>query len=518
MIARPSTQKGLGTTGILILFLIFIGIGATFYWLVLRPVDRPVTVAVEESAAATESDTDTQAVQYERTIVLPGSPVGLAWDGSGFLAANRDSNMGFLRVSRDDAGVTTKERVPLIDPKTGQSMAFPGVAWNGTNFISMAARRSLSAGREEIFTLHDPNDLSIIKEFVAPAGIGCITWDGTQYWAGTHIELGAASASGTLYQLDKDFNIVAQYEVPMKGCRGMAWDGYRLLWADDMTNTLNLVSLASGKPEVVLSYQTSAAGLTGVAYDGKTIWIAESGKNEIRQLDPRLQQQWLIGDYSIKSASQLASIDEAANRGDEPEEVTLTRPLTRPSVNSAQVDQIIDSLIESQGAARTRELLEFIMPKLLDDKVLKQVRARYSKLQDYGGFSYKDERVLGQEDIHFTYLDVRVENGQMIGSWEVKAGDTIAEGINAPVPGNISNPLKPGIRYAIHIQSTSSEEPTTRDFEMTESSDSQDNYVLLDGLESGATYTVRATMSAAYYVNGKGHTFTSSVDPHLIKY
>ena len=518
MIQRMNKQKGLGTTGILILFLIFIGIGGAFYWLVLRPVDRPMTVTVDESESTTVSDTDTQTVQYEQTIILPGSPIGLAWDGSGFLAANRDSTMGFIRVSRNSAGVTQTELVPMVDSKTGQSMAFPGVAWNGTNFISMAARRSRLAGREEIFTLHDPGNLAILKEFVAPAGIGCIAWDGTRYWAGTHLELGSASPSGTLYQLDKEFNVVAQYEVPMKGCRGLAWDGYRLLWADDMTNSLNLISLASDKPEVVHSYQTAAAGLTGVAYDGNNIWIAESGKKEIRQLDPRLQKQWLIGDYSIKGASQLASLDEAAGRGVESEEVTLTRPLTRPSIGTAQVDQIIDSLIEEQGAARTRELLEFIMPKLLNDEVLKQVRARYNKLQDFGGFSYKDDRVLAPEDIHFTYLNVRLENGQMIGSWEVRAGDTIAEGIGAPAPSDISNPLQPGIRYTIFIESDKSAEPITRDFEITESPDTQDNYVLLDGLENGTTYTVRATMSAAYYVNGKGHTFTSSVNPYVIKY
>ena len=518
MIQRPSKQKGLGTAGILLLFLIFIGIGAAFYWVVLRPVDRPVTVTIDEAESTTEPVTDTTTVQYEQTIILPGSPVGLAWNGSGFLAANRDSAKGFLRVSRDSAGATQAELVTMVDPKSGESMAFPGVAWNGTYYVSMAVRNSRLAGRKEIFTLHDPNNLSIIKELAEPPGIGCITWDGTQYWAGTHIELGAASASGTLYQLDKDFNVLAQYEVPMKGCRGMAWDGYRLLWADDMTNSLNLVSLASGKPEVVHSYQTGAAGLTGVAYDGQNIWIAESGMKEIRLLDPRLQQQWLIGDYSIKGASQLASLDAAASGGQESEEVTLTRPLTRPSLGTNEANQIIDSLIDSQGSTRARELLGFIMPKLLNNEIRKVVKSRYDKLQDYGGFSYKDGRVLGPEDIHFTYLDVRVENGQMIGSWEVKAGEVIAEGIDAPIPSGISNPLQRGIHYTIHIQSNKSDEPFTRDFEMTESTDTQDDYVLLDGLENGTTYTVRATMSAAYYVNGKGHTFTSSVDPHLVKY
>ena len=321
-----------------------------------------------------------------------------------------------------------------------------------------------------------------------------------------------------LYQLDKDFNVIAQYEMPMKGCRGIAWDGYRLLWADDLTNTLNLVSLASGKPELVHTYQTAAAGLTGVAYDGKNIWIAESGKQEIRILDPRLQAQWLIGDYSIKGASQLASLDAATSRVDEPEEVTLTRPLLRGSLGTDKANEIINSLVETQGAIRTRELLGFVMPRLLDENVRGVVKARYDSLQDYGGFSYKDERVLGPEDIQFSYLNVRIENGQMIGSWQVKAGDTIREGINAPVPGDVSNPLQPGIRYTIHIQSNKSDEPVIRDFEMTDSPDTQDDYVLLEGLETGTTYTVRATMNAAYYVNGKGHTFTSSVNPHVVKY
>jgi len=518
MMQRQSKQKGLGTTGILILFITFIAIAGAFYWYVLRPADIPMAVATDETDTAAVSDSDVQSVQYEQTIVLPGRPVGLAWDGNGFLAANRENTMGFLRVSHDSSNATQAELVTVVDPKTGKQMGFPGVGWNGVNFVSMAARVSRLSGREDIFTLHNPNDLSIVKEYVAPAGIGCITWDGTQYWAGTHLELGTTNPSGLLYQLDKDFNVLAQYEVPMKGCRGIAWDGYRLLWADDLGNTLNLVSLASGKPEVVHSYQTATAGLTGVAYDGKNIWIAESGRKEIRRLDPRLQAQWLIGDYSIKNAVQLASLDASAGGVDEPEEVTLTRPLLNTSLGTNKVNEILDSLVEGQGPVRTRELLQFVMPKLQDESVRKVVKARYDALKDYGGFSYTDERVLGPEDIQFSYLNVRVANGQMIGSWEVKAGETITRGISEPVPSNVSNPLAPAIRYTIHIQSDKSNEPIDRDFEMTDSPDTQENYVLLDGLETGTTYTVRATMNAAYYVNGKGHTFTSSVNPYVVRY
>jgi len=157
------------------------------------------------------------------------------------------------------------------------------------------------------------------------------------------------------------------------------------------------------------------------------------------------------------------------------------------------------------------------LPRLLDDRVRKQVQARYNSLQDYGGFSYTDERVLGPEDIHFTYLRVRVENEPMIGSWEVKAGDTIMQGLDAPVPSKVSDPITPSLRYSIHITATDWEDPVNRDFEVTESPDIQDDYVLLEGLESGKTYTIRATMNAAYYVDGKKHTFTSSVNPHIVK-
>lgn len=516
MIHRPGTQKGLGTTGILILFLIFIGIAGAFYWLVLRPVDAPMTITTDE--AATVPDTDTPVVEYEASIALPGQPVGLAWDGGGFVSANSNSDMGLIRVSRDDKNVTQTALVQVVDKKTGHNMGFPGVAWNGTNFVSMAARRSRLAGREEIFTLHDANDLSILKEYVAPKGIGCITWDGSQYWAGTHAERGTAGAGGVLYRLDKDFQVLAQYDMPMIGCRGIAWDGYRLLWADDFSNSLHLVSLASGTPEVVSAYQTGVDGLSGVAYDGKNIWIAESGRKDIQKLDPRLQQQWLIGDYSIKSASQLASIGVAdAQSVEGSEESLLTRPLMRGSLTKAGVDEIVDSLIDTQGAVRTRELLQYALPRILNEKVRNQVQARFNALKDYGGFSYKDDRVLGPEDIHFSYLNVSVENGQLIGSWEVVAGDTIVEGLDAPIPEHISNPLNPSMSYTIHVESSNLDEPFTYNFDMTGASDSRDGYVLLEGMNSGA-YTVRATMKAEYYVNGKGHTYTSSVDPNIVRY
>jgi hypothetical protein len=516
MMHRPSTQKGLGTTGILILFIIFIGIGGAFYWLVLRQADAPMTMTTNEEDFV--SDTDSQVVQYQAPIVLPGRPAGLAWDGDGFVSANSDSDMGFLRVSRDSNNVTQTTLVPVVDPKTGNSMGFPGIAWNGTNFVSMAARRSRLAGREEIFTLHDPNDLSIVKEYVAPQGVGCIVWDGSQYWAGTHVELGTVKETGVLYQLDKDFKVLAQYDMPMKGCRGIAWDGYRLLWADDLSNSLHLISLSSSTPEVVHAYQTAATGLSGVAYDGNNIWIAESGRKEIRKLDPRLQQQWLIGDYSIKGASQLASLGAAeAEAVEGSEEANLTRPLTRGSLTKAKVDEIVDSLIDTQGAVRTRELLKYALARILDEKVRSQVQARFDGLKDYGGFSYKDDRVLGPEDIQFSYLNVSVENGQLIGSWEVVAGDTIVEGLDAPIPKHISNPLHPAMSYTIHVESSNLDEPVTHKFEMSESSDSQDGYVLLEGLDTGA-YTVRATMKAEYYVDGKGHTFTSSVDPNIVRY
>ena len=145
------------------------------------------------------------------------------------------------------------------------------------------------------------------------------------------------------------------------------------------------------------------------------------------------------------------------------------------------------------------------------------MRKHFDRLSEFGGFSYTDDRPLADEAIQFSYLNVQVENGTLVGSWQVVVGNAIVTGLDSPPPENISNPLQRYIRYSIYVQDDSSGEPDKRDFELTSDSDSQDGYVLMDGLERGR-YVVRATMSAQYYVDGNGRSYNSSVTPHVIRY
>jgi len=514
-ISIKSRQKGLGTGSILFVILVTVGLAGAFYWLVLRPGEmRPAYVS---QALQTTVETDLIIPRYEASINLSESLVGLAWNGEGFVSANDHSPFGFVRVFRDSDNATKTEDIPVVEKVTGEKLGFPGVAWNGANYISMLTHRSPLAGRHDYFTVHDPDSFSILKQVDAPPDIGCIAWDGKQYWAGTRIGIDSKATAGFLYLLDKDFKVLSKTEVPMRGCRGLAWDGYRILWADDLANSLHLVDVSSGDPRVIHVYQTSTGILSGVAYDNENLWIADLERKLIRRLDPRLQQQWLIGDYSVKSGLDLAKLNvQASGSSVESEEMSIVAPLIRGPMSQAQVDEFVTSTRTQYGYQRTKELLNYAIPRIFDQNVQRMVRSHYNYMEKYGGFSYADDRVLAPEAIQFSYLNVFVENNILYGSWKVVVGKSIVEALDEPVPDNVSNPLHPSIRYTIIIEASNSNEPYKREFEIREGSDAQDNYVLLSELEGGQ-YVVRATMNAEYYINGKGRTYSSSVDPHMIR-
>jgi len=508
-------QQGLGTGSILFVIFVTVGLAGAFYWLVLRPSEMRPTYVSPASQATVE--TEAGIPRYEASINFPESMVGLAWNGEGFVAANVNSPFGFVRVFRDSDNATKTEDIAVVETGTNVKLGFPGIGWNGTNYISMLTRRSPLTGRHDYFTVHDPVNFSILKLADAPPDIGCIAWDGKQYWAGTRIGVDSKGTTGFLYSLDKDFKVLSETEVPMRSCRGLAWDGYRILWADELGNSLHLVDVSAGKPRVVLVYKTSTSVLSGVAYDSENLWIADLGRKVISRLDPRLQQQWLIGDYSVKSASDLARLNApASGASGEPEEMTIIAPLIRGPMSKEQVDEFVASTKTQYGYLRTKELLNYAIPRIFDQNVKRMVRSYYDDMEKYGGFSYVDDRVLAPEAIQFSYLKVYVENNTMYGSWKVVVGKSIVEALDEPVPDNASNPLNPSIRYTIFVETSNSNEPYKREFEISENTDTQDNYVLLSELEGGQ-YIVRATMNAEYYINGKGRTYSSSVDPHLIR-
>src|SRR5207245_10259166 len=135
---------------------------------------------------------------FDQTISLNESPVGLAWNGLQYLIANRQDPFGFLIV--DPSGQLTK--FPTREPEYGQQVGFHSVAWNGAKWIGIADGAVFQSPSPLIFTLHHPTTLAMERFVPAPSLVGAVVWDGAFYWAGTRRNTEDSNEPAYLYQLD----------------------------------------------------------------------------------------------------------------------------------------------------------------------------------------------------------------------------------------------------------------------------------------------------------------------------
>ncbi len=232
------------------------------------------------------------AADFDLTLNLPGSPIGIASNKSELILCNRTDPWGFLRLRSQDPQNYQAQKVTVIEPYYGQKMGFQTVTWNGKSYVSYTYASYLQLGKGMVFSIHHPVTLTVISHHKAPEFIGGLAWDGTGYWAATRRDTADSGDPAYLYRLDGDFNVISKNEPPDVGCQGLAWDGNNLWFVDVFSDKIYVLDVYGEKPEVVYSYHTSFNYLSGIGFDGENIWISEYDYRRLHRLKPSLFALW----------------------------------------------------------------------------------------------------------------------------------------------------------------------------------------------------------------------------------
>jgi hypothetical protein len=253
--------------------------------------------------------------EFERVVPVPGEPQGLAWNGSEFLYGNRVKPWGFVRLTCD--GRITP--IPVKDPLQGQTINFWCLVFNGTEYVSYTDGRWVQSSSPDAFIVHDPSGLAILRHFPAPPKIGGLAWDGTNYWAGTRKNTQEEAGESWLYQLDDRFNVVQRWEAPVSGCQGLCWVNGTLYWVDVFTDQIVLLRPDGDRLVKLHAYEDATNYLSGIVFDGESLWVSEYQTNRLRMLPKRLTDAWFAGDYRVSNymACKIARVLLAYESGNE---------------------------------------------------------------------------------------------------------------------------------------------------------------------------------------------------------
>ena len=259
---------------------------------------------------------------FDRDLTLPGSPGGVASNGKEIVVANRKDPWGLIRL-RGNADRFDAEIVPLLEPRYNQKMSLNTITWNGENYVGLTSAAWFGKDTHDVFTIHDPVTLQVVRHHPAPPLIGCIAWDGTSYWAATRKNTQLANEEKFLYRLDRQFNVTARFEPPAGGCQGLMWDGARLWYADVFNDEIYLLDVSAEKPRLLHTASLPFSYLSGVALHDGHVWIAQYDNDRLHRLRTSSRLAWLGG----QSDGATAAASMIPTRRDDPEEDALRRKL-----------------------------------------------------------------------------------------------------------------------------------------------------------------------------------------------
>lgn len=230
---------------------------------------------------------------FDVTLKVPGSPIGAASNGSTIVLGNRNDPWGFIRLQRKGDRFAP-ELVPVVEPKFSQKISLVSVTWNGQNFVGITTGSWF--GNEEspnVFTIHDPATLQVIRHHPAPTRAGCVTWDGTSYWAATRKNTEDAEEEAFLYRLDPEFNVIARFTPPAVGCQGLTWDGAYLWLVDVFTDSIYVLDVSEKEPRLVHKAGTPFHDLSGITLHDGRVWIAIDDSDRLYRLKSEAQAAWI---------------------------------------------------------------------------------------------------------------------------------------------------------------------------------------------------------------------------------
>lgn len=254
--------------------------------------------------------------EFEREVPVPGEPQGLAWGDGEFVFGNRVKPWGFVRVGCDGS----TRRVPVLDPIQKQNVNFWCLTYNGAEYVSVTDGRWVGAASPDAFLVHDPQSLEILRHFPAPPKIGGLAWDGSNYWAGTRKNTAEEAGESWLYKLDDRFNIVQQWPAPLGGCQGLCWANGILFWVDVFTEQVVLYRVEGSNLVKLHALEDASPLLSGIVFDGDSLWFSEYQKNRLRMIPKRVTDAWFAGDYRVgylqiaRIARQLRAFEQGDSR------------------------------------------------------------------------------------------------------------------------------------------------------------------------------------------------------------
>jgi len=300
---RQRLSSVLVVVAIAVVFLI-VAVAAVRSFFSMRP---GITLIARDRLARVESGNR----DLDLSFALLGSPQGIATNGRDLLIGNRSDPWGAMRLFRN-GGTFSARKEPIIEKRFQQKINLSAITWNGTNYVGLTTASWFNQGAEgDVFTVLDPTTLDVLSIRPAPKLLGCLAWDGTQYWAATRNHTADSPEPALLYRLDRSFNVLGTSAAPGVGCQGLAWDG-RYLWiADVFDDSIRVLDVSGAEPHVVHRAFMNLEYLSGiVAYEGE-MWITEYEHHQLHRVRPSSRMAWLRGTKTeVVAASAIAPATE----------------------------------------------------------------------------------------------------------------------------------------------------------------------------------------------------------------
>lgn len=309
-LARPRPRRTVPR--ILLILLLSVGGAAAIvgsYWFVKI---RPRMLALEgrdpdskPGRARKLSKIAPASADFDLSFEVPGRPQGLASNGRELISGSGSAPWGAFRIEGDGKSYKA-QGVPIIVPPYRQKMSLNTITWNGRNYVGIAMG-SWFQKEGDVFTVHDPRTLQVIRTVAAPPLLGGLAWDGRQYWAATRKNTADSDEEPWLYQLDDQFNTVTRFKPPGIGCQGLAWDGHRLWYVDVFSDMIKVLDVTTVPPSVVYEAMTPIEYLSGVVFHDGAIWVSDYGKNRLQRLRETTRLAW-VGNAGSAQQPAVASV------------------------------------------------------------------------------------------------------------------------------------------------------------------------------------------------------------------
>lgn len=486
-------QSGISLTGFIVMLLVFVVFAFGTGWF--------ANTYYANRLSLVSGDTP----DFPSVVRLDAKPDGIAWDGQNFIFSNRTSPWGLVRITPLENGQYRKTTIPVVDDYNLQQISFQGISWNGTMLIALTSGEWFQSSHKKVFVELDPQTYKFTKVIgPAPDFAHCLAWDGQNYWAGTRFNTADQQASPALYKFDQDMKLVASFEGAGKGCQGMTWDGKYLWWGDVFSDSLTLYDIthsASRSPVIVHQYHPSIKLQSGIVFDGKEIWVGDVKNSELKRLQQDLYFDWLGGNFEVKNPGHLNVLDRFDKYQTGKMDLDdLIKPLLQGKVKVTDIPTYVDTLRSRYSVEEIRQILITVKGKVSSQAIQSALEDELESLISSGEIDISDNAPVAADTVKMVYFRATVDNGDLVANWEVKAGDEIYSGIDAPRPQQIPDDFDfyTFIQYTINITNLDTGTTELHEYDFFEIEDVKEDVVLLQNIIPGE-YQIDIEMSAQYY-------------------